>query len=92
MSRVPQKINNIVEIFSFNGCRLRTQNVRGGGGVGSMRTDADKGGAGSKIGKILRTSFMYDPLHERQFDLYYPRTSLIKQFLRPKFSTLKYHG
>ena len=27
-----------------------------------MRTPADKGGGGSKIGKILRTSFMYDPL------------------------------
>ena len=60
MSRVPQKINNIVEIFSFNGCRLRTPNVRGEG-VGSMRTDTDKEGGGSKIGKILRTSFMYDP-------------------------------
>ena len=33
-----------------------------GRGVGSMRTDADKEGGGSKIGKILRTSFMYDPL------------------------------
>ena len=32
MSRVPQKINNIVEIFSFNGCRLRTPNVRRKGG------------------------------------------------------------
>ena len=42
MFRVPQKINNIVEIFSFNGCRLRTPSVRGEG-VGSMRTDVDKG-------------------------------------------------
>ena len=59
MSRVPQKINNIVEIFSFiNGCRLRTPNVRGEGG----RFNVDKGGGGSKIGKILRTSFMYDLL------------------------------
>ena len=57
MSRVPQKINNIVEIFSFNGCRLRMPNVRGEGG----RLNADKGGGGSKIGKNLRTSFMYDP-------------------------------
>ena len=32
----------------------------GGRRVGSMRTAADKGGG--KIGKILRTSFMYDPL------------------------------
>ena len=32
--------------------------------VGSMQTTADKGGRGeSKIGKILRTSFMDGPLH-----------------------------
>ena len=60
MSRVPQKINNIVEIFSFNGSRLRTPNVRGEGD----RLNADRcgqGGRGVKIGKILRTYFMYDP-------------------------------
>ena len=39
----------------------RMPNVRGEG-VGSMRTDADNGGGGLKIGKILRTSFTYDPL------------------------------
>ena len=47
MFRVPQKINNIVEIFSYNGCRLQTLNVRGGGVV-SMRTDADKGERGGQ--------------------------------------------
>ena len=60
MSRVPQKINNIAEFFPC-GCTLRTPNVQGEG-VGSMQTPADKGEGGSKIGKILRTSFMYDPL------------------------------
>ena len=34
-----------------------------GRGVGSMRTTADKGDGGSKIGKILRTSFMDGPLY-----------------------------
>ena len=31
MSRVPQKINDIIEIFPY-GCRLRTPNVLGGEG------------------------------------------------------------
>ena len=44
MSRVPQKINNILEIFSFNGCRLRTPNVGGGGG----RLNADRCGQGRR--------------------------------------------
>ena len=39
---------------------LRTRTL-GGRGVGSMRTS---GGGGSKIGKILRTSFMDGPLNE----------------------------
>ena len=40
---------------------LRTR-TPGGRGVGSMRTTADKGEGGSKIGKVLRTSFMDGPL------------------------------
>ena len=32
MSRVPQKVNNIVEFFPY-GCGLRTPNVRGAGGM-----------------------------------------------------------
>ena len=34
----------------------------GGGGVGPMRTKADKGKGGSILAYILRTSFMDDPL------------------------------
>ena len=49
MSRVPQKINNIVEIFPY-GCGLRTPNARGEG-VGSMRTPADKGEGSQKLAK-----------------------------------------
>ena len=41
---------------------LRTR-TPGGGWVGSMQTTADKGGGGSKIGKILQTSFMDGPLN-----------------------------
>ena len=52
MSRVPQKINNIVEIFSFNGCRLRTPNVRGEGG----RLNVDRCGQGGKGGQKLAKS------------------------------------
>ena len=58
MSRVPQKINNIVEIFSL---WMYIADAKRPGGIGSIRTLADKGGGGSKLGKILRTSFMYDP-------------------------------
>ena len=71
MSRVLQKFNNIVEIFSFNGCRLRTPNVRGEGG----RLNADKEGGGSKIGKILRTSFMYDPLKSQELKMSFAKTN-----------------
>ena len=35
----------------------------GGVGIGSIRTPADNGREGSKIGKILRTSFMDGPLY-----------------------------
>ena len=52
MSRVPQKINNIVEIFSFNGCRLRTPNVRGRRG----RFNADRCGQGEGGGQKLAKS------------------------------------
>ena len=60
MSRVQQKNSNIVEIFFFMDVDCGRQ-TSGGRGVGLMRTAADKGGGGFKIGKILRTSFMYDP-------------------------------
>ena len=49
MSRVPQKINNIVEIFSFNGCRLRTPNVQGEGG----RLNADFQKLAKSCGHLL---------------------------------------
>ena len=52
MSRVLQKINNIVEIFSFNGCRLRTPNVRGEG----RRLNADRCGQGGRRGQKLAKS------------------------------------
>ena len=52
MSRVLQKINEALWLKSANAKRP---------GVGSTRTPADNGGE-SKIGKILRMSFMDDPL------------------------------
>ena len=52
MSRVPQKINNIVEIFSFiNGCRLRTPNVRGEGGRLNADRCGQRGSGGQKLAK-----------------------------------------
>ena len=50
MSRVPQKINNIVEIFFHMDVDCGRQ-TSGGKGVGSMRTPADKGGRGQKLAK-----------------------------------------
>ena len=45
----------------------------GGGsrGVGSNRTPADNGGGGSKIDKILRTSFMDGPSESFGFSWYF---------------------
>ena len=48
----------IMKIFSH----VRTSAVGRGGGVGRLRTNADKGGGGSENEVFLRTSFMDDPL------------------------------
>ena len=56
--QIPQKINNIVEIFSLWMWIADAKRPEGGG-----RLNADscgQGGRGLKIGKILQTSFMYD--------------------------------
>ena len=45
---------------------LKIEDVRGGGGGGGVRDLGHlrtRGGGGSKSGQILRTSFMYGPLH-----------------------------
>ena len=56
MSRVPQKI--MINIININfALWMRAPNVRGSRG-GNCKLNADNGGRGSKIGKILRTSFM----------------------------------
>ena len=57
--QIPQKINNIVEIFSL---WMWIVDAKRPGGGGRLNADScGQGGGGSKIGKILRTSFMYDP-------------------------------
>ena len=50
-------------MFSIPRVQVRTGRPQGGGGgVGPMRTKADKGEGGSILADILRTSFMDDPL------------------------------
>ena len=55
MSKVPQKIN-IVEIFSL---WMWIADAKRPGGGGRLNADTCRQRGGSKIGKILRTSFMY---------------------------------
>ena len=57
MSRIPHKNQQHNINFAL---WMWTPNVREEG-IGSMRTPADKAKGGSKIGKILRTSFMNGP-------------------------------
>ena len=67
MSTVPQKIN---DKYQFCLMDAEAKRPEGGRGVGSMRTPADKGGRGSKINKILRTSFMDGPLVKQKYFIF----------------------
>ena len=63
----------------------------GGRAVGPMRTTVDKGGGGSKIGKILRTSFMDGPFLSTHTHTHTHTLSLSTHTLFPSTHTRSLH-
>ena len=60
MSKVPQKINDI--LYKFCLMDVDAKRPGGGGKLNAETYGLGGGGGGSKIGKILQTSFMDDSL------------------------------